>query len=167
MALAQQQYAIVLADQPLEKRSIEAMKESLKGLENSERIFKELVDLPKEQQTGYSVKHAQGRLAFSNSALRIIQRKIHETEVMERQKLERVQDMQEARKKLEIERDMKVLKEKEAKEAREAEIERKRKELLQKVKEETEKSLANQSNEKPKKRSREKDVEEEEHVKKR
>ena len=113
-ALLEQQYALLLTEQPLEKRSLTEMKSAIPRVEatakyflffdNNIRIFSDLAkELPKKSLP-FSLSNANGRAEFVSVVIRILNKKIHETETLDRIKNERLEEMKIAREKSEAEK---------------------------------------------------------------
>nr|KAJ3422192.1 protein required for normal CLN1 and CLN2 G1 cyclin expression [Polyrhizophydium stewartii] len=93
LALAKQQYAQLLNDQPKEKRPLAALREAVIGLETSEKIFDELSKRRADASLGYDVERARERANYSKGVRRVTEKKIHETEVLDRQREDRLADI--------------------------------------------------------------------------
>ncbi|KAI8919694.1 hypothetical protein BC831DRAFT_480363 [Entophlyctis helioformis] len=139
LALAKQQYAQILNDQPKEKRPLEALKRAAEGLEVSEKIFEELGKRKPEPTLAYDVERARERANYSRGVRRVTDKKIHETEVLEKQREQRLAEIVAKREEaLEAKR-----REEEAKKSEEQrrleDLERRRREIQARVQEENEK----------------------------
>ncbi|KAJ3191335.1 protein required for normal CLN1 and CLN2 G1 cyclin expression [Irineochytrium annulatum] len=89
-ALVKQQYAQVLNEQPIEKRSLAMLKKAVLGLEASRRMFSALGEAA-VPSPGYDLKQAKERATYCKDVLRMSDKKIHETEVLEKQRQERLE----------------------------------------------------------------------------
>ena len=154
LALVKQLSAQVLNQQPAERRhlrSIAALQEAFKDLEESEEIFNQLAE---EKGHGYNPDQARQRAKFSSDLRRVTEKKIHEAETLERLREEKLAEMklkqEEAERKAREEEEEERLR----REQREAEIEMKRKEIQEKVREENEKMRIAIENEQTRERKR-------------
>ncbi|KAJ3215841.1 protein required for normal CLN1 and CLN2 G1 cyclin expression [Dinochytrium kinnereticum] len=142
LALVKQQYAQVLNDQPIDKRSLSLLQKAMNGLEISRKfdpIFTSLAERADGQHYGYDIKHARERASYCKDVSRMSEKKIHETGVLEKQKEERLKAIKEDQMKLALEKDEKDRMLREAEERNRAEIEKKRRELMQRVQSDNEK----------------------------
>lgn len=128
-ALLEQQYALLLTDQPLEKRSVIAMKEAITKVEDTKEIFTQLSNIPGKTSTPFIQQQSKNRADFVNTVVRLLQKKIHETETLDRIKSERLEEMKIARDLAELEKQEKLAIQKEQERLEQEEIERKRLEL--------------------------------------
>lgn len=156
LALIEQQIAQTLNDQSLENRSIEQLKVGLHRLELSEKLFKLLSLEPVDKKMAYDVKRAAERALYCKGVKKVSEKKIHETEVLLRQREERLREIKEKMREDELKRkaeqDLKDRIEKEKNE----ELERKRRELNRIVQEENERNRKRSDDEEEGKRSRKK-----------
>lgn len=140
IALLRQQNAQILTQLPPENRhlrTIEALKHSLEGLEESEQLFSELakVEAPKD----FNAQLATDRAKFSVAVKRQIEKKIHEAETLAKMRQIRLEEIKE--KQLENERlaAEKLALQQREKAERDEQIEASRKALQAKIREENEK----------------------------
>jgi RNA polymerase-associated protein CTR9 len=91
IALLKQQYAQVLNEQPIEKRPSLLLKQAAAGLETSRLMFSALGEMVSSSSLGYDVKHAKERANYCKDVKRVADKKIHETEVLEKQTEERLE----------------------------------------------------------------------------
>ncbi|KAJ3025557.1 UNVERIFIED_CONTAM: protein required for normal CLN1 and CLN2 G1 cyclin expression [Siphonaria sp. JEL0065] len=140
LALVKQQYAQVMNDQGTDKRTVSGLKKAVEGLEASQRIFTVLGEKTAHQSLGYDVKQANDRRDYCKDLLRVAEKKIHETSVLEEQKQIRLQAIKEQQMKIEQAQAEKerVIREKEQRD-REV-VEQKRREIMQKMQEENRKA---------------------------
>ncbi|KAI8833048.1 hypothetical protein BC829DRAFT_448805 [Chytridium lagenaria] len=130
LALVKQQYAQVLNEQPSEKRPLDLLRKATKGLEVSRSFLGDRADT---QHPGYDVKHAKERASYCKDVARVSEKKIHETDVLEKQKEERLKAIKESQQKIALDKIEKERLQKEEEERRKAEIERQRRELMERV----------------------------------
>nr|KAJ3106522.1 protein required for normal CLN1 and CLN2 G1 cyclin expression [Phlyctochytrium planicorne] len=155
LALVKQQYAQVLNEQPSDKRSLTLLHKAMKGLEVSRKTFTFLSENVDERKRGYDVKHAKERASYCKDVTRISEKKIHETDILERQKEERLRAIRDDQMRLAKEKEEKERAYREEEERKRSEIEKKRRELMQKMQIENEKSREmDQAEEPPKKSSK-------------
>ncbi|KAJ8330997.1 hypothetical protein BDV3_002880 [Batrachochytrium dendrobatidis] len=139
LALAKQQYAQILNEQPKEKRPLSLLRSAVIGLEASEKTFEELSKHKPNPQLGYDVERAKERAKYSKGVRRTTEKKIHETEVLDSQREERLAEI---RAKREEAAEIKRSEEKQRalnEQLRLEELDRKRRELQAIVQEDNEK----------------------------
>lgn len=93
LALIQQQSTTVLNDQSLENRSLVALRQSLENLQTSAKNFQFLGEQKQDAFFGYDIKRAQERSVYCSSVRKVTEKKIHETEVLQRQREERLAEI--------------------------------------------------------------------------
>ncbi|KAJ3411804.1 protein required for normal CLN1 and CLN2 G1 cyclin expression [Chytridiales sp. JEL 0842] len=135
VALVKQQYAQVLNDQPIDKRDLVAMRKALAGLDSSRQIFQSLGEQPNTPGAGYDLKHAKERAAYCKDVARVSEKRIHETDVLEKQRNERLAAIKEEKMKVEAEKAEEERLKREEEQRKREEIERKRREIMAKVQE--------------------------------
>ncbi|KAJ3223457.1 protein required for normal CLN1 and CLN2 G1 cyclin expression, partial [Clydaea vesicula] len=138
IALIKQQYAHVLNDQTIDKRPLLKLLKAAEGLETSRKLFAGLSEIPPSSYLGYDVNHARERGNYCKDVKRATDKKIHETEVLERMNKERMEALIEEQKKLEEQKKKIEELKREEEERKQNEIEMKRRELKQKMQEEHE-----------------------------
>ncbi|KAJ3269385.1 protein required for normal CLN1 and CLN2 G1 cyclin expression [Terramyces sp. JEL0728] len=138
MALIEQQYVNVLNDQPMENRSIDVMRESAKDLGIAEKVFHFLGSI-KGENLGYDAPKARERAVYCKGVGKISEKKIHETEVLFRQKHERLQEIKEKQLRQEQEDRLRKQQEKERERREQEELEIKRREINERMQVENEK----------------------------
>ncbi|KAI8901967.1 hypothetical protein BC833DRAFT_575185 [Globomyces pollinis-pini] len=148
LALIQQQYCILLNDQPHEIRVVEKMQKALKDLIASEDLFNWLA-LPqkpigdsKPVNPGYDLKKAKDRAEYSKGLKSVTEKKIHQTEVLARENHERLMEIKEQQRLQKLREEEEEARKKEEEARREAELEYSRRQLQLKMQEENER-LAN------------------------
>ena len=129
LALIEQQLAQVLNDQSSENRSLDALKAVLQDIEVSSRFFKFLAAAAPDPSLKYDVARAKERAAFCNTVRKVSEKKIHEAEVLQRQREERLREIREMKREAEMEKLRKEKEEEELARQKEAEVEAKRKEI--------------------------------------
>ena len=139
LALAKQQYASILNDQPKEKRPLEALKVALSGLLEAQKSFAEIMNIKPGPGLGFDPEHAKTRSEYCNAIKRICEKKIHETQVLERQREERLIEMKKKQEEDEIEKKAKEQAAEDERKKQQEIIEQQRKELKEKMKSDNEK----------------------------
>ncbi|KAJ3075185.1 hypothetical protein HK102_005657, partial [Quaeritorhiza haematococci] len=140
VALIKQQYAQVLNEQSIENRPLAALRKAQEGLHSTRVIFAGLGARSAEPHPGYDIKHAIERAKYSEDVGRVTKRRVHECEVFERQREERmkeIRELQRQREEKEAEEQRKKLEEQEREKER---IERERRQILAKVQEDNERT---------------------------
>ncbi|KAI9331952.1 hypothetical protein BDR26DRAFT_869739 [Obelidium mucronatum] len=135
-ALVKQQYAQVMNDQGTDKRTVDGLRKAVAGLEASERIFKVLGEKSANPTLGYDVKQAIDRKDYCKDLLRVAEKKIHETSVLEEQKKLRLQAIKEEQIKIEQAQAEKERAIREQKQREQEAVEMKRREIMNKMQEE-------------------------------
>lgn len=72
-------------------RSIEALTEAIADLDKSQKVFAELAS--KKNPVGYNSTKAKERETYSAATRRVSEKKIHEAEVFQKQRQERLMEM--------------------------------------------------------------------------
>jgi TPP-dependent pyruvate/acetoin dehydrogenase alpha subunit len=80
------------------------MRKALGGLDTSRRIFAALGEQTNVSLPGYDLKHAKERAAYCKDVIRVSEKRIHETDVLEKQRNERLEAIKEAKVKAEAEK---------------------------------------------------------------
>jgi flagellar biosynthesis GTPase FlhF len=158
LALIEQQIAQILNDQSLENRSVEQLKAGLNRLDLSEKLFKFLSLEPIEKKMVYDVKRAAERALYCKGVKKVSEKKIHETEVLLRQREERLEEIKEKMRKDELKRNAEQELKDQIEQEKNEEIERKRKDLNRIVQEENEKNRKRSDEEEEGKRRKKKKV---------
>eukprot|EP00842_Homolaphlyctis_polyrhiza_P001933 jgi/Hompol1/2740/HPOL_000629-RA len=142
-ALAMQQYGQILNNGPKEERPLEALRIAAKGLAKSEEIFEDLAKREKTDKTekllGYDPDQAKSRGQYSTGVRRITEKKIHETEVFEKQNEQRLAEMAQRREEEERREREKREREEQEKIRQQEELDRKRLETRLQVQQDNEK----------------------------
>lgn len=110
LALIEQQTGQVLNDQTSESRSVDDLKAVLTDIDLSEkylylylRIFKFLASFPASSALKYDPSRAKERATFCAAVRKSAEKNIHQSEVMKRQREERLMEIRERKKQAEIE----------------------------------------------------------------
>ncbi|KAL1916967.1 uncharacterized protein VTP21DRAFT_5164 [Calcarisporiella thermophila] len=139
VALLQQEYVQLIAEQPIDQRDLETLKGALERIESAQRLFRALSEVPAEEHVYYDRKTVTYREKFSDSLRTQVQRRIQEQEEYEKKKQ---RDLEEKTRKLEEERKRKEEEEAAIRQREEEErqaTERARQEIMEKLREEYEK----------------------------
>jgi RNA polymerase-associated protein CTR9 len=129
LALIEQQFAQVLNEQSSENRSVDALKSALRDIDISANLFKFLTNVKPLPSLKYDVARAKERAAFCSTVRKVTEKKIHECEVLQRQREERLHEIREMKKEAELERVRKQQEEEELARKKEAEVDAMRKEI--------------------------------------
>ncbi|KAJ3187436.1 protein required for normal CLN1 and CLN2 G1 cyclin expression [Gaertneriomyces sp. JEL0708] len=133
MALVKQHMAVVLNDQPIEKRDLSNMKRAMKGIDAAERIFEGLAARKPETRPNYNITHAGHRKTYCKDVRKLSEKKIHETTTLERQRQERRQIIKEEQRKREETKLRREQEEQERKQREDEERERRNAEIQAKL----------------------------------
>lgn len=140
MALIEQQTSQSLNEQSLEQRSIEALKLGLERLDSSEKYFKFLGQQDPNMKYGYDVKRASERAIYCKGVKKVSEKKIHETEVLQRQREERLLEIKSKMEKDALKQRVQQEEQLRLQQEREIELTKQRKELMEKVQLENERN---------------------------
>ncbi|KAJ3327759.1 protein required for normal CLN1 and CLN2 G1 cyclin expression [Blyttiomyces sp. JEL0837] len=135
IALVKQQYAQVLNDQPVDKRTRGQLEKAITGLDFSQKLFTFLGAKDGQSNLGYDIKQAKERASYCKEVLRISEKKIHETEVLERQREERIEAIKQEKLAKERQREEEQRIARENEQRKKEEVEKRRREIMQKVQE--------------------------------
>ncbi|KND04495.1 uncharacterized protein SPPG_00223 [Spizellomyces punctatus DAOM BR117] len=135
LALVKQHMAVVLNDQPIERRNLAAMHRATEGIETAEKIFTALASRDPEHRPNYNITHAMHRKTYCKDVRKLSEKKIHETATLERQREERKERIREEQRLREEQKLQKEREEQELRRHQEEERERRRAEIQAKLQE--------------------------------
>ena len=138
MAMIMQQIAHVISDQPLDKRTIAGLEHGLKHVETSKNYFKYLA--VHGSNLGVKPKHVEERAKYSSSVQRVIEKRIHETKTLHKQRLLRLEQIKQDIKEKELKQEEEAKIKREQEMEREARIENERRLLMEQVQMDNERS---------------------------
>ena len=138
MAMIMQQIAHVISDQPLDKRTVPLLEHALSQIEASKKMFNYLLKYDNQQDK--KQKRIEERAKYSSSLQRVIEKRIHETKTLQKQRLLRLEQIKkEIQEKERKQQELLLAKQREERE-REEMLEQERKLLMEQVRLDNERS---------------------------
>ncbi|KAI9093773.1 hypothetical protein DFS34DRAFT_630286 [Phlyctochytrium arcticum] len=148
LALVKQHMAVVLNDQPIERRDLGAMHRAMDGIDAAEKIFTALSARTPDSRPNYNITHATHRKTYCKDVRKLSEKKIHETSTLERQREERKERIREEQRAREEEKQRKEAEEKERKRKHEEELAARRAEIQARLQEDMARVRQMEANEK-------------------
>ncbi|CAO3590033.1 unnamed protein product [Absidia cylindrospora] len=135
IALVQQQYAQLVSDLPLVTRSAESMRMAIEGLDNSQTLFRMLINVPEEEHVHYDRKMAEQRERYGETLRTQMDRKMLEQLQHEQQRESKLKDVRLRQEQREAKRRQDELDKIQAAEDERQRLEEERHKLMEKVRE--------------------------------
>ncbi|KAI8341198.1 hypothetical protein BC941DRAFT_510409 [Chlamydoabsidia padenii] len=135
IALVQQQYAQLISDLPTVTRTSDAMRKAIEGLENSQQLFRTLINVPEDEHVYYDRKMAEQRERFGETLRTQMDRKMLEQLQYEEQRETKLKEVRLRQEQREAKRRQDELDKIQAEEDERQRLEEDRRRLMEKVRE--------------------------------
>jgi RNA polymerase-associated protein CTR9 len=135
IALVQQQYAQLISDLPTVNRTSDVMRKAMDGLDNSQQLFRTLINVPEEEHVYYDRKMAEQRERFGETLRTQMDRKMLEQLQYEEQRESKLKEVKLRQEQREAQRRQDAQDKIQAEEDERLRLEEDRRKLMEKVRE--------------------------------